>query len=155
MHEADRAVCVGVHLQNTPAQRLASSLEELAPYHRDRSIEAWLLGADGRLLGCAVNSSGRNRTLHAEMNLLHFWWQRARKPLPARARIVTTLEPCPMCAGAIWECIEEREYFLVQYLQPDLGTVVRRSVLRGTRILEHCKNIEQDLNPQVIESTKL
>ncbi|MBM3382774.1 MAG: hypothetical protein FJY29_10075 [Betaproteobacteria bacterium] len=142
MKAADRAVQVGKEHSNRLSPSLTPSSESAALYQRDRSIEAWLIDSKGRLLGCASNSSGRNRLQHAEMNLLQAWWQRERRPLPVDARLVTTLEPCPMCAGAIWECLEHRERFRVQFVEPDLGTAVRRSVLRGTKLLEHCKNIE-------------
>ncbi|MEY4065419.1 MAG: hypothetical protein RIR26_1627 [Pseudomonadota bacterium] len=105
---------------------------------RDRSIECWLVSAEGRLLGWAVNTAGRNRTQHAEMNLLRTWWKREGRPLPVGSRVVTTLEPCPMCAGALWECAASREAFEVLYQHPDSGTVVRRSVLRNTPILRQC-----------------
>ncbi|MEN9528910.1 MAG: hypothetical protein RI932_783 [Pseudomonadota bacterium] len=136
------AVCVGPVHSVCPTHLLASVGEESALYRRDRSIEAWLLDSTGRLLACAVNSSGRNRVHHAELNLLRSWWQRERRPLPADARIVTTLEPCPMCAGAIWDCLDQRDHFRVQYLETDPGSAVRRSILRGTRLLEHCKIID-------------
>ncbi len=116
----------------------AFSLPEL-----DRSIECWLLSREGRLLACAINTSGRNRTQHAEMNLLQLWWMREKRPLPAGSRLITTLEPCPMCAGAIWECIERTNDFRVQYVSPDPGTVVNKSVLKRSALLEQCKNLDQ------------
>ena len=105
---------------------------------RDRSIESWLISAEGRLLGWAVNTSGRNRTQHAEMNLLRAWWMREGRPLPLGSRVVTTLEPCPMCAGALWECAASRDDFEVHYQHPDHGSVVSRSVLRNTPLLQQC-----------------
>jgi hypothetical protein len=115
----------------------------LVKAERNRSIECWLVGADGRLLCWALNTSGRNRTRHAEMNLLRSWWLRESRPLPRGSRVVTTLEPCPMCAGALWECAESHDSFEVLYQHADAGTLVRRSILRNSALLRQCSISEQ------------
>lgn len=109
---------------------------------RDRSIECWLVSDEGRLLACSLNTAGRNRTRHAEMNLLRHWWVREKRPLPVGARLISTLEPCPMCAGAIWESLEDKKKFKVEFVRRDLGPMVRRSVLRDHPLLSQCLNFE-------------
>jgi len=118
---------------------------ELVRAEENRSIECWLVAKEGRLLATAINSAGRNRTNHAEMNLLRWWWHKEARALPAGSRLITTLEPCPMCAGAIWECVESREDFLVEYLHADPGRAVQRSVLRGSKLLRQCVNFGHPL----------
>lgn len=107
---------------------------------QNRSIECWLLSREGRLLATAANSAGRNRTRHAEMNLLSSWWMRESRPLPRGGRLIVTREPCAMCAGALWECIEDRDDFEVIFLEYERGTASQRSVLKGHTILRHCPN---------------
>ncbi|MFZ9519084.1 MAG: Bd3614 family nucleic acid deaminase [Silvanigrellaceae bacterium] len=125
----------------------SSSLLNSVPQHsgvkaeQNRSIECWLLSREGRLLATAPNTAGRDRTRHAEMNLLKNWWQRERRPLPRGGRLWVTLEPCSMCAGAIWECVEDKADFKVLFLEQDFGSAAARSVLRGHDILEHCPNV--------------
>lgn len=115
---------------------------------QNRSVEAWLLDADGKLVGWGVNTSGRNRTCHAEMNLLRGWWSKNRRPLPAGGKLICTLEPCPMCAGAIVQCIESQSKFRVEYVNADCGSMTRRSILRNSPILHHCKIPEHSFSTQ-------
>lgn len=131
---------------NSPSQAVSQSPRNIcrSPVHPaefNRSVECWLLSAQGQLLAHAVNTSGRNRLRHAEMNLLRIWWQRERRPLPEYSRLVVTLEPCAMCGGAVWECVADRNKFEVHYLSPDPGSAAARSVLRSQSILRHCLNI--------------
>jgi hypothetical protein len=106
---------------------------------QNRSIEAWLISADGRLLAAGHNSAGRNRVRHAEMNLLAQWWLREGRPLPRGSRLLVTREPCAMCAGAVWECLESKTDFCVEYLEREEGSSAARSVLRNQPILRHCR----------------
>ena len=86
---------------------------------RDRAVVAMLVGRDGALLDCAVNTNARNRALHAEVNLLAPWLEgfvatagededetnlaspRKRRELPPGARVLVTLQCCRMCAALI------------------------------------------------------
>lgn len=147
MRDADRAIELSVKSHPGHSNEIVQphptrfSLPE-----SNRSIECWLISAEGRLLACARNSSGRNRTRHAEMNLLQLWWAREHMPLPKGGRLVSTLEPCPMCAGAIWESLGQRADFRVQFVEPDPGSLVRRSILKGSQLLEQCKNLEHPIS---------
>ncbi|NBW80416.1 hypothetical protein EBR21_01555 [bacterium] len=142
MRLSDKAVNVGsVEARSLlSSSRVASKPGSFAKAEQNRSIECWLVSQEGRLLATAVNTAGRDRTRHAEMNLMRIWWQRERRPLPRGSRLWVTLEPCAMCAGALWECVEDRSDFKVLFLEPDRGTAVARSVLRGHPILQHCPN---------------
>lgn len=118
----------------------ASQGHGLALQHR--SIEAWLLDSEHRVVGWGVNTAGRNRTKHAELNLLHDWWRRKRSPLPDGGRLVCTLEPCPMCAGAIVQCVKGGSDFRVEFLKRETGSSVRRSVLRNSPMILQCKLLD-------------
>jgi hypothetical protein len=107
---------------------------------QNRAIECWLISDNGRLLATAANSAGRNRIRHAEMNLLAQWWLREGRPLPRGGRLIVTREPCAMCAGAIWECVDSKSDFEVRYLEPETGSSALRSVLKGHPMLRHCRS---------------
>ncbi|MEN9825873.1 MAG: hypothetical protein RI953_1618 [Pseudomonadota bacterium] len=137
---ADKAVNVGPGEGRAVAlpSIVASAQRSFVKAEQNRSIECWLVSHEGRLLATASNTAGRDRTRHAEMNLMKLWWQRERRPLPRGSRLWVTLEPCAMCAGALWECVEDRIDFRVFFLEHDPGSAVARSVLRGHPILQHC-----------------
>jgi len=137
----NKSILIGPELRHESRQNSAGSPSGERAL-QNRSIEAWLLDADGRLVGWGVNTSGRNRTCHAEINLLRSWWHRNRSPLPVGGRLICTLEPCPMCAGAIVQCLEDQSSFRVEYMSPDTGSLIRRSALKDSPILHHCKILE-------------
>jgi tRNA(Arg) A34 adenosine deaminase TadA len=64
-------------------------------------------------------------TSHAEVNLLELW----ARPLPAGSRVVSTLKPCRMCAGLVWDQAEDRRHVLVVYGEDDPGRGARATVL--------------------------
>jgi pyrimidine deaminase RibD-like protein len=146
IRQRSKAVDAALELTLSQASVLSDSsligipLDIRAEQHR--SIEAWLLDADGRLLSWGTNTSGRNRTSHAEMNLLRSWWIRTRRAVPNGSRLICTLEPCPMCAGALVESLESLTNFTVEYLEPESGTAVRRSVLRNSHLASHCQLLD-------------
>lgn len=80
--------------------------EEAAPdtlplAQRDRALLAALLDPEGRVILAARNSAGRDRTRHAELNLVQALWYSAGERLPAGSRLVCSLKPCRMCAAMI------------------------------------------------------
>lgn len=68
---------------------------------RDRSLLAALLDPAGRVILAARNAAGRDRTRHAELNLVQALWYSAGSRLPAGSRLVCSLKPCRMCASMI------------------------------------------------------
>jgi tRNA(Arg) A34 adenosine deaminase TadA len=106
---------------------LAAWLRALAPAgdgplrHRDRPVAAALLDGDGRVAWAARNTGGRDRSRHAELNLIQSW----AGPLPAGARVLVGLQPCRMCAGLL----AERGLREVRWLDPDPGPLARGTAL--------------------------
>lgn len=95
-----------VHAWMQVAFSLISDPSHEKLYLRDRPVAALLLSHDDRLLGAAVNTNASNRTQHAEMNLLRDHYEKTGKPLPRGAKVLTTLKPCKMCAGMIYDFME-------------------------------------------------
>lgn len=87
----------------TLRERVAVEAEALEGprWARHRPIVALLRDADGALIGVGVNRSGRDRSRHAELDLLRARWLRGLDPLPDGSTLLVSLQPCRMCAAAI------------------------------------------------------
>lgn len=114
------------------ARLLALSVDRSGPrYASDRPVAALLVDADGRLIGAAVNSNARNRTLHAELKLLQEWHAQEAKPLPAGMRVYSSLKPCRMCAGMLWHAASRPRQLRIAYAEFDHGPNARETVLNA------------------------
>jgi tRNA(Arg) A34 adenosine deaminase TadA len=63
-----------------------------------------LLVVDGDIILEAHNTviTGKDATRHAELNLVSTAYQKFGRDTLSRSTLYTSLEPCPMCAGAIY-----------------------------------------------------
>ena len=107
----------------------ATIIREGQRYECDRPIAALLVSTDGKILSWGLNSSTRNKTLHAEVNMLQSFHQRTGVGLPAGSRIYSTLKPCRMCAGMIWQCAQDITSIKVYYDEFDAGPNARETIL--------------------------
>jgi tRNA(Arg) A34 adenosine deaminase TadA len=105
------------------------SLNSGVPRHlQNRPIAAVLLSAEGDLLSWAFNTQTQNKTLHAEINLIQSFYKKTQSAIPRGAKIITTLKPCKMCAGMIWECSSDIHSLQVFYGEMDMGPHARITV---------------------------
>jgi tRNA(Arg) A34 adenosine deaminase TadA len=116
------------------AARLAREIErrtEALPddVRRDNPIAALLVDPAAGLLGWATNTGSRNVTSHAEVNLVEGWLRASRRLLPRGSRLYSTLKPCKMCAGLVWDAAEEPRDLLVFYAEDDPLRYARETVL--------------------------
>ncbi|MDR3606695.1 MAG: Bd3614 family nucleic acid deaminase [Oligoflexia bacterium] len=98
-------------------------------YASDRPIGAVLVSQQGELLAYGANTNARNRSCHAEMNLLRTLYARTGKPIPAGSTLYVTLKPCRMCAGMIWDFCEDARTIRVLYDENDPGPHAQRTAL--------------------------
>ncbi len=98
-------------------------------YLSDRKIAAILVSNDNEILSIGINESSKNKTKHAEVNLIQNYYTKFNQPLPENCRIFTTLKPCKMCAGMIWHCSKDISKVKVYYLNDDLGPFSKNTVL--------------------------
>jgi tRNA(Arg) A34 adenosine deaminase TadA len=112
------------------AEGLAERVSRLEQrYMSDRPIAALLVDADRRVLAWAINSNSRNKTLHAEVNLVQGYCRISGRTLPRGAKIFTTLKSCRMCAGMIWSAAEDPASIQVFFKNDDPGPMARQTVL--------------------------
>ena len=116
------------------AVRLARAVEHEAESlppdaRRDNPIAALLVDPAAGLLAWAANTGSLNVTSHAEVNLVERWLARGRRPLPRGSRLYSTLKPCKMCAGLVWDTAEEPRGLLVFYAEDDPLRYARETVL--------------------------
>lgn len=105
------------------------SRESKLLYERDRAIGAVLVSAAGELLAHAVNTNARNRTCHAEMNLLRQLSFGGIRAIPREAKLYVTRKPCKMCAAMILSFCEDPKSNRVIYDEDDPGTNAQRTAL--------------------------
>ena len=100
-----------------------------------------LLAVNGEVVLTARNSviTGRDATRHAELNLVSSAYRRFGRGVLSRSTLYTSLEPCPMCAGAIyWAGISTVVYGAPGSLlaRPEIGSLFHipiREVYAHTR----------------------
>ncbi len=116
-------------------QNLAQSLPRHPLRHQsDRPVVALLLtqkpkSTDLELLAAACNQNAKNRTLHAEVNLIQNWYRATGKLIPEDAVVITSLKPCRMCAGLIWQSSKNHRQLRVYYLENDPGPNAQNTAL--------------------------
>ncbi|WP_374075958.1 Bd3614 family nucleic acid deaminase [Bdellovibrio bacteriovorus] len=113
---------------------LASGLARRVPrgeilHDYDRDIAALLLDSTGKVLSYGVNSNSKNKTLHAEVNLLQRLFREFKGKIPQGAVLYSTHKPCKMCAGMIYHWSDDPSSVQVFYSVEETGTLSRHTVL--------------------------
>jgi len=103
-------------------------------HDHDRAIAAMLIDGNGELLSYGVNSNSRNKTLHAEVNLVQRWFRESGKKIPSGAVLYSTHKPCKMCAGMIYHWSENPRDVQVFYAVEEDGGLSRETVLDQHRL---------------------
>lgn len=85
----------------------------------DRDIACLLVDKSGELLGYGLNSNSKNKTLHAEVNMVQRYFQEHGKKIPRGAAIITTRKPCRMCAGMIYNWSEQPNSLAIYFAELD------------------------------------
>lgn len=85
----------------------------------DRDIACLLVDAAGEILAFGLNSNSKNKTLHAEVNMVQRYFREHQSKLPRGAQLITTRKPCKMCAGMIHDWSEDPTKLEIHYLEDD------------------------------------
>ncbi|MFL5813691.1 MAG: Bd3614 family nucleic acid deaminase [Bdellovibrionia bacterium] len=115
-----------IELAQNLARKTVQKDSKSPRYASDRPIAALLVSGENALLGAAINTNAKNRTLHAEMNLIA---NLADQKIPPGARLFTTLKPCKMCAGMIHDSATDLASLRVIFAEDDPGTHGRNTAL--------------------------
>ncbi len=102
----------------------------------NRPIAALICAADGRLLSWAVNNNSKNKTLHAEVAAVQKYYELHHDKLPEGVLVYSSLKPCRMCAGMIYEMTKEPKSLQVIYYQDDPGPLAQNTVLERQKLLK-------------------
>lgn len=108
--------------------------EVLHDFHRD--IAALLVSAEGECLSYGVNSNALNKTLHAEVNLIHRLFKERGLKIPKGAILYSTHKPCKMCAGMIFHWSENPNLVKVYYRHHENGGFSRSTVLDKQQLFQ-------------------
>lgn len=114
--------------------RLAGGLARRVPrggvlHDLDRDIAALLISPAGQVLSYGINSNSRNKTLHAEVNLLQRLHREKGLKIPEGSVLYSTHKPCKMCAGMIYQWSEFPGSLQVYYSFEEVGLFSRHTVL--------------------------
>lgn len=85
----------------------------------DRDIACLLIGGAGEVLSFGLNSNSKNKTLHAEINMVQRFFRETGRKIPLKTKIYTTRKPCKMCAGMIHDWSEEPSSLEIHYMEVD------------------------------------
>jgi tRNA(Arg) A34 adenosine deaminase TadA len=95
----------------------------------DRDIAALLISPVGTVLSYGINSNSKNKTLHAEVNLVQRLYREKGFKIPEGSILYSTHKPCKMCAGMIYQWSEVPGSLQVYYSVEETGLFSRHTVL--------------------------
>jgi len=111
-------------------QELAAQIPRGEVLHDyDRDIAAVLLNSNHEVLSYGLNSNSKNKTLHAEVNLVQRYFRENHQMIPEDAILISTHKPCKMCAGIIYDCAANPRSLKIQYGVEELGGLSRATIL--------------------------
>lgn len=85
----------------------------------DRDIACLLVDKAGEILSFGLNSNSKNKTLHAEVNMVQRYFRDTGVKIPVGAKLYTTRKPCKMCAAMIHDWCENPAMLEIHYLEED------------------------------------
>ncbi len=138
MAESGAVADIGVPNANHALWMRAALLEaDLAPLHGDVPVGCVIVSADGVELARDHNRREQNAdpTAHAEVLAIRAAAGKLGKWRVERASVFVTLEPCPMCAGALINARVARVVFGAR--DPKAGALVSLFELGGDLRLNH------------------
>lgn len=103
-----------------PARREAATDTAPARDLPGHNVGAVLVSPTGKILSWGLNMGRLNATLHAEVSVIKAWQAHSggNADPPPEARLYTSLEPCFMCSGQLYDYRTVRNFTIV-YVQTD------------------------------------
>jgi tRNA(Arg) A34 adenosine deaminase TadA len=113
--------CDSIHSAMDLALKLAD--------HSTSKIGALLLNSEKEVISWGWNQHHENRVMHAELMLIHHHMIKHGKSVPAHSTLITTLQPCAMCAGYLHAHSDDFNSLKIIYLKEDQGPFAQNSIL--------------------------
>jgi len=107
------------------AMNFALELAEVS----NSSVGAILLDENYNLISWGWNEHFKNRVLHAEIMVVKNFIKQFQNSIPQKFTLITTLQPCAMCAGYLHAHSESFCSLKIVYLNEDLGPFAQNSIL--------------------------
>ncbi|MGZ3792682.1 MAG: Bd3614 family nucleic acid deaminase [Bdellovibrio sp.] len=112
------------------ADRLAKEVPRGEILHdHDRNIAAVLLDKNSSVLSYGMNSNSKNKTLHAEVNMVQKFYKEQGRRIPKDSVIFCTHKPCKMCSGMIYDWSEDPKSLRIYYTHEEKGVLSRNTIL--------------------------
>jgi pyrimidine deaminase RibD-like protein len=107
------------------AMNLAESLTEFSKI----KIGAVLLDSKNQLISWGWNQHSDIKTHHAEIMLINNYIATFQSKIPPQCTLITTLQPCAMCAGYLHAFCEDFNSLKIIYKNKDPGPKAQNSIL--------------------------
>lgn len=110
--------------------------------HSKLKIGAALLDEAGRIVSWGWNEHFPNKIIHAEVMLVKNYHSQFKKKIPPGHTLVSTLQPCAMCAGYLHGHCENFSSLKITYEEEDPGPNAQNSILvAGSSLwMKHCSS---------------
>lgn len=101
------------------------------PRHQEsRLVRSLLLDENLKIQMGAENRNSKNKTKHAEIQLLQNYFAKNKKGFDKRNVLVTSLQCCKMCAAMIWHMqMEPLNNLEVYFFEEETGSSARDTIL--------------------------
>lgn len=93
------------------------------------SVGSILIDDHFNLISWGWNDHFKNRVLHAEVMVIKNYQQQFKKKIPEKCLLITTLQPCAMCAGYLHAYSEDFSSLRIIFSKEDLGPFAQNSIL--------------------------
>jgi hypothetical protein len=124
-----------------------------------KPVSALLTDPRGRILCASWSSTGTNRTLHAELRLVHSLYENGSNSFPDNSTLWVSLRPCAMCSAQILAFSNPKAPVKVCFLEDDPGPASKNSCLfpgselwiaAGKPLIEVTRLSESDTSGQAV-----
>jgi len=113
--------------KDLPIRELLAQLRHQAEGYP--AVTAALVDPEGRVLIGSWNRTARDRSAHAEVNLVEAWFGQHNGPPPQGSTLHVSLRPCAMCAAQILALAGDPGALRVVFYEDDPGPASKNSCL--------------------------
>lgn len=121
-------------------------------YQKNRLVRSALLDRQKNIMMMAENRNSKNKTKHAEVQLLQAYFERFQKGFEKKNYLLTSLQCCKMCAAMVWHMqVDPFKNLEVYFAEKELGSSARDTILTVGGNLRRAIYSDSHLFMQIIE----